>query len=47
MTDSGKNQSAARNTLKVCAISGKTVPLKDLVRLDALRPNLADRIRRA
>src|SRR6202163_4539397 len=50
MTDLGEGAEAPITVKKpskiVCAISGKERPRRDLIALDAVRPSLAERIRR-
>ncbi|MBP2300477.1 DUF1003 domain-containing protein [Azospirillum picis] len=44
--EGGESGSILPSKRHPCAISGKRRPKRDLIALDALRPNLADRIRR-
>src|SRR3954463_14127058 len=47
-TDQGTSSTAAakRTAKSSCAISGRETPRRDLIAIDAIRPNLAERIRR-
>jgi hypothetical protein len=45
-SDPGSATEKSKSRRLPCAITGKEYPRRDLVALDALRPSLADRIRR-
>jgi uncharacterized membrane protein len=40
-----KNDGKSRKEHRTCAITGREVPLRDLIPFEVIRPNLADRIR--
>lgn len=46
-TSATPNRGVSRNDQTICAISGRHRSRRDLVDLEAVRPNLADRIRKA